>query len=320
MTALLSEALKNPDGVTAVSVPFRRYRFVFRVTAEADFPEYAGSMIRGAFGRALRRTSCMTHQKDCKSCPLYRTCPYTTVFETPAPTEHELQKFSQIPNAYVIEPPQWGRHLYAVGEELIFSIVLFGRARESLALIIYAMQKAFWGHVGQGKADLESVSTVGPDGDTVIYSPQQTEIAEHEADTVMAVPGDGQLHLAVQTPLRLQQNGKVLGAGDITAERLLVTAMRRLALLCEFQCRSRLDLDFHALAESAKAVSGETDLTWRNWTRFSSRQQQLMTLGGLTGTVTLNGVPPFYRIVLAASELMHIGKNATFGLGRIKLF
>ena len=52
------------------TLPAARYRFDFEVTVPLRLPEYAGSMIRGVFGRALRRLACMTREKDCKACPL----------------------------------------------------------------------------------------------------------------------------------------------------------------------------------------------------------------------------------------------------------
>ncbi len=61
--------------------PIARYRFQFSVTENLHFPDYAGSMLRGAFGRALRKISCMTKQPDCKECPLYRTCPYPAILK-----------------------------------------------------------------------------------------------------------------------------------------------------------------------------------------------------------------------------------------------
>ena len=102
--------------------PIARYRFQFSVTENLHFPDYAGSMLRGAFGRALRKISCMTKQPDCKECPLYRTCPYPAIFETPAPQNHQLQKFSQVPNGYIIEPLGWGEKVYETGETLYFDL------------------------------------------------------------------------------------------------------------------------------------------------------------------------------------------------------
>ena len=140
------------------SLPIARYQFTFTVTEPIQLPEYAGSTLRGAFGWALRKIACMTKQAECKGCPLYRTCPYTNIFETPAPTEHELQKFSQVPNGYMIEPPDWGERVYISGEKLQFSLVLFGRLIDQLPLIAFAFKRAFEYNVGRGKAHLLDIS------------------------------------------------------------------------------------------------------------------------------------------------------------------
>lgn len=44
--------------------------------------EQPGSMLRGAFGHALRELACITDLPDCKQCPLNQTCQYTRIFET----------------------------------------------------------------------------------------------------------------------------------------------------------------------------------------------------------------------------------------------
>lgn len=58
----LVEALQEETLPTSVTLPVARYRLTFRVNETIHFPEYAGSMIRGAFGRALRKIACMTRQ------------------------------------------------------------------------------------------------------------------------------------------------------------------------------------------------------------------------------------------------------------------
>lgn len=142
-----------------------RYRFEFRITEAIGLPEYAGSALRGAFGRALRKISCMTKQQDCKACPLYRTCPYPAIFETPAPLNHNLQKFSQVPNGYIIEPPDWGFKVYPQNSMLNFDLVLFGNLITQLPLIAFAWKRAFEHQIGQGKGELQAI----------YYLPQQGE-------------------------------------------------------------------------------------------------------------------------------------------------
>jgi hypothetical protein len=78
-------------------LPIARYRFAFRMQDDLRLPQYAGSLLRGQFGAALRRTACLTGAPTCKGCPLLATCPYPEIFEAPPPGAHRLQRFSQVP-------------------------------------------------------------------------------------------------------------------------------------------------------------------------------------------------------------------------------
>lgn len=315
----LEEVLKGELNVEEVIVPCVRYRFRFQVTASILFPPYAGSTIRGAFGRALRRTSCMTHQAECKECPLYRTCPYTQVFETPPPLESSLQKFSQIPNSYVIEPPQWGRHVYEVGDLLQFDVVLFGQSVKFLPLIIYAMKKAFLHDVGHGKALLTDVFFVDGESEERIYGLDVSEVAQHPETSVIPVPTQSDITIRIETPMRLQNNGLPLGPELITSRVFFTTLLRRISLLMDFQCGIPLPLDFKSIAMQAEHIDFVKDLGWKDWERYSSRQSQKMKLGGVVGSMHFADLPQIFRTLLAVGQLTHVGKNATFGLGKIRI-
>lgn len=87
--------------------------------------------------------ACMTRQPTCTGCPLLQTCPYSQLFETPAPVRDTQQRrdFSQIPHAYVVEPPPLGTRTLPAGAMLEFHIVLFGKALQQLALVVFALQR-----------------------------------------------------------------------------------------------------------------------------------------------------------------------------------
>lgn len=297
--------------------PIARYRFVFEVQTGMRLPDFAGSMLRGAFGNALRRTACMTREKDCKGCPLYRTCPYTAIFETPAPDSHGLQKFSQIPNPYVIEPPAWGGRLYQPGEKLEFHMVLTGAAINQLALIVFAWQRAFRHEVGHGTAEMVDVLYCGENGDESVWDGQRLQ--SHAAGLQLAEMAPGPVFLQIKTPLRLQDNGKPLRPDSLTARDLLVAAMRRISLMLEFHAGLPPQHDFHERAAEAATVMGRHDLQWLDWTRYSSRQKQEMQLGGVVGTWQLDHVPSDFRTWLQLGQWLHLGKNATFGLGHYQI-
>ncbi|MCA1926555.1 MAG: CRISPR system precrRNA processing endoribonuclease RAMP protein Cas6 [Thiobacillus sp.] len=301
--------------------PAARYRFEFTVETPMRLPEYAGSALRGAFGHAFKRTVCVTREKDCKACPLYRGCAYPAVFAPPAPESHAVQKFSDIPAPYVIEPPSWGEKAYPPGEKLSFQLVLVGQALKHLPTIVHAWQRALQHGVGpgDGTATLDRVTHLAPQGEHIVFDTASGVIEPHSTDLAIEAAAPHAVSLGIVTPLRLQANGKPLGPNEIRADRLLVGLVKRTALISELHCGAPLALDFHALAKHATAVADEKRLAWRDWTRYSNRQKQEMKLGGVVGEWRLDGdLAPFWPF-LFLGQWLHVGKNAAFGLGHYQL-
>jgi hypothetical protein len=306
--------------------PLARYRFEWQASTSIRLPDYAGSMLRGAFGHALRKLACMTKQKDCAGCPLLATCPYPAIFAPPPPAAHTLQKFSQIPVPYIIEPPEWGARQIDAGEPFAFHMVLIGRALKELPLIILAWRRAFAQGVGAGDGSAELVRVVhcGESGETEIHRPDTGTIAPHPQEIPFSTaPTDASEHseltLHFLTPLRLQKNGHALPPEKLDARTLLMALVRRANLLAEFHAGGPLIQDFSSLLASSAGVQDEKHLVWLDWTRFSSRQQQKIALGGVVGDWTLSGrLAPFIPF-LQLGEWLHVGKEAAFGLGRYTL-
>jgi len=302
--------------------PLARYRFEAEVETPLHLPEYAGSALRGAFGNALRRTACMTREKECKPCPLYRSCPYPAVFSPPPPAEHSLQKFSEIPAPFVVEPPAWGERDYAPGETLEFHLVLAGRALAQLALILFAWQRALGHGIGRGdgKARLRRVWLVEDSGgDTLVFDDTGGQLAEHAAHLPpppAGLAGTDRIGLRFTTPLRIQHEGRPLRPKALTPRAFLMALTRRVALISEFHLGHRMEIDFHDLALRAAGVESDKELAWRDWTRYSSRQKQEMILGGCVGAWILRGELAPFLPFLHAGRWLHAGKNASFGLGR----
>jgi hypothetical protein len=258
----------------------------------------------------------MTHERVCPPCPLYGVCPYALLFETPPPREHPLQKFSSVPSPYIVEPPDWGRRVYNPGDTLSFHTVLFGRALEKLALVVYAWQRAFTRSVGQGTARLTDVSLVTPEDLVRVYDVDKGRLLPH--DTALLVPESRgrDVALCFTTPLRLQENRRILPPAQLTPRVLLTALLRRNSLLAEFHAGAAPDYDFQAMAAAAATVLYSHDLQWRHWVRYSNRQRQSMSLDGVVGRWKLLNVPECFHEHLYVGQWTHVGKNATFGLGQ----
>ncbi len=320
------ELFASPPGTplaSGVLLPLARYRFTFRMADELRLPEFAGSLLRGQFGSALRRTACMTGAKRCEPCPLWRTCPYPAIFETPPPLSHALQRFSQVPNPYVIEPPPFGTRGAAAGDTLDFSLVLVGRALDQLPLIAFAFQRAFRAGVGKARAkgEVEAIVWQTDDSEVPVWDAAASRILRHEPSLAMPpLPACGEVTLRFETPLRLQNQGHPLGIDALRPRTLLTALMRRGSLLFEMHAgKPGLASDAAALARHAEALAHEHQLRWRDWTRYSSRQRAQMTLGGVIGEWTLRGNLEPLLPWLWLGQWLHVGKNATMGLGRYTL-
>src|SRR5690625_1312409 len=112
-----AQPLPQPD-ITAL--PMARVYFTARAEEPFHLPDYAGSMLRGAFGHALKTLTLLPHDGD-KPCALQDTCPYCRIFAPPPLRGHALQKFSHMPAHYVIEPPGMGARRLDKGETFAFT-------------------------------------------------------------------------------------------------------------------------------------------------------------------------------------------------------
>jgi hypothetical protein len=304
-------------------LPVARYRFTFRMQQPLRLPDFAGSLLRGQFGAALRHTACITKAKTCAGCPLLATCPYPAIFETPAPASHELQRFSQVPNPYVIEPPPLGTRAVAAGGALSFGMVLIGRALDQLPLIVYALQRALREGLGAERARGELHDIVWECGECAesVWDAAGGRVRAHEPMLdIPALDGCTSARLEIATPLRLQDNGRPLRTDELSPRKLATALIRRTALLFEFHANlPGLGAQAPKLARHAETLTDERALTWHDWSRYSSRQKQAMTLGGVLGTWTLRGEVAPLAPWLWLGQWLHAGKNATMGLGAYTL-
>ena len=237
----------------------------------------------------------------------------------------------------MIEPPTPGARVLNAGDTLQFHLVLVGHALDQLALIVFALQRAL--HQGLTRqrvpADLTQVDWVDVQGAAhPIWTRDQPTLLEHLPQVAMpaiktiaanaystgatALSGCG-ITLHIHTPLRLQQQGKPLGVAQLTPRALVAALARRIALLMEFHAgQSGWGEAAKQIAHQCEGLTDTRDLHWFDWTRYSSRQQQEMTLGGVLGHWTLHGSSETLAALwpwLWLGQWLHVGKNATMGLG-----
>lgn len=305
-----------------------RYRFYIRVTAPLRLPDYAGSTLRGVFGHALLQVCGLSPTDRDKNTLLFQQSPYVDVFAPQkAAPGISLNNLAQLPVPYVIEAPLDQVQTHKINERFSFDLVLSGSALRHLSTIILAWRRAFLRGVGNGdgKGELMRVECISPDGlATIIYSEEQPRIAPHitriVAPDFRSADSDGRdVHLLLETPLRLQQRGKLLGPREMTASIFLRSLIRRITLQIQMQQPDSWPLErIRQLNELADKVTDDRRLIWQDWERYSTRQKQTMKLGGVTGHWLIRKVPVDLLPFIYLGQWLHLGKETSFGLGKYK--
>ncbi len=306
------------------SFAIARYRFSFRITESLRLPDYAGSALRGVLGHALMQLSGISTADIKHRTAFFLQSPYALIFERD--NQHNvagsnIRGIKNLPVPYIIEAPLAPARLYAVGEELAFDMVLTGSALNELSLITLAWRRAFLRGVGNGdgKAELIKVEHCLPDGYiATVYRADKPAIAQH--DTVLVLPEFSKpqdVHLQLQTPLRLQQRGKIAGPHEITASIFLRNLIRRITFQVQQHNPQTYPLDvIHRLNVLADQVLDERRLSWKELERYSSRQKQKMKLSGVIGHWYLHQVPAELLPFVYLGQWLHLGKETAFGLGK----
>ena len=129
---------------------------------------------------------------------------------------------------------------------------------------------------------------------------------------------NNKINISILTPLRLRFDGHI--TDKIEFHVLIRNLLRRISSLSYFHCGEKFQVDFKGLIEKARAVNQTaSDIHWYDWKRYSTRQEEWMSLGGVTGTVSYEGDLTEFMLLLRLGEYVHVGKGTSFGLGKYEI-
>ncbi|MBM4288825.1 MAG: hypothetical protein FJ135_11930, partial [Deltaproteobacteria bacterium] len=82
-------------------IPYVRLAYTYECQEELLLPAFKGSALRGAFGHALKKVTCVQRRAACDDCLLRATCVYLYVFETPPPPDsRRLRLYPAAPHPF----------------------------------------------------------------------------------------------------------------------------------------------------------------------------------------------------------------------------
>lgn len=342
-----------PERWARLGFPLVALRFEAAAQDAYLTPAFAGSVLRGSFGHALRRLVCMTGLPSCGACALLDRCPYPAIFMPSSSARLAARGMQEPPVTYAFAPPPLGRCEIAPGESLVFGMTLYGPATRRVAHVVEAIRRALARGLGRNRARfaLTRVSALADPFDAVFADVPDPvllplyDFLDENAETVSveaavldgtalstllarrlgALPaGSCLLTLHHDTPLRLKRRGRILDHRSFEPADILIASWRRRQLLeavCGDPATALPSLGEARLRPDAIPVARRA-LEWTDWTRRSSRQQRTMTIGGVRGHWSWRlGAADLCDLLalVAIGALLHIGKETSFGFGRVRL-
>jgi hypothetical protein len=321
------ETLPNVDDTDPVTgLPdAARFRFWLEAIEPVRLPPFPGSALRGVLGAGLRRTACVTRQPVCAGCLLRGTCVYSTLFESPSLGDDGGGRYAQLPHPFVLDVAATAGSEFGPGETFAFGINLIGPALTQMPYLIHALQLAGQRGLGKGAgrfrvATLERERTLGKEDWSPVYTSESGEylpgltVRQPHPKPATTSP---MAALRLLTPLRIKRRGHLVGPAEFEAADLLRALCERLTLLAGLYGGDAAHFQWGGIRHHADDVRIQAhDLRWHDWTRFSSRQDTLMQMGGLLGGLSLVGPGlDAFGPALWYGQWVHVGKGTSFGLG-----
>ncbi len=128
------------------------------------------------------------------------------------------------------------------------------------------------------------------------------------------------VEIRLLTPLRVKSEGRPAGRTALDFGAFFSVLLRRISMLTYFHGEVPLETDFKSLVAAARSVRMDAALRWREQVRYCARQQSEMKLGGVAGTLRVEGqdLSPFWPF-LWLGQWTHAGSAASMGNGAYEL-
>lgn len=293
---------------------FSSLKIHLRAEADCILPEFTGSTIRGTFGHALKTAFCVMHHRDCANCLVSDSCGYYQIFESQDNTKSSLG-FQYKPHPYIIRPSKKSK--FQIGEHLTFEFIIFGEYKSYIPYIVYAFD--LMGKQGFGKdrnpfilesvQDSTSHQELYIDGrfhlDNLNHIDIQNYLGSELSNQTLS-----QINIQFITPVRIEKKNKL--QYNLDTELFWETVFRRYKNMHTFYGQF-IETDLNIQLCSIETVQQKD----KKWQRYSNRQRRKVEQGGILGVYKFKELDTKAYRILKTIELIHLGKNTSFGLGQI---
>ena len=296
-------------------LPVRKFVVSLKFSEKHLLPDFSGLILRSAFGVALKKVSCIFRGRDCKHCPLRNSCAWIYLFETPIEKDNPyLKGRNYAPHPFVLTPS------YSKDNCLVLEFLLVGNSINHLRWIYAAFSILQDMGIGKKRAKfkIEDIKEYLPDGakkpvlSDFDYD-KKPFLLEDFVEYRLRNFNNNKLNVHCITPLRIKNRGKY--TDQIIFPIFYKACQRRIKILSEFN-----DAKYKYIEDIQDDIDAYLQNSrWHELTRYSVRQKTYMNMGGVVGDILYTGDFKKYLPAIFAGEILCVGKNTSFGLGKFEI-
>ncbi len=269
-----------------------KYVKISVIIEKAIPPFFLGSQLRGAFGYAIKRVVCINPSFKCDECFAKENCLYYQFYEE----KNVYHKY---------------RFDYELGKSYYdFSIYLFGDTISKLPYVISALYQMIT-KIGFGKDRKTYTKFDMFVNDSSIFKDNEITLPKNYEKEFRIDTFSPNILVRFVTPLRMKKNNSFIRSKELELKDLIDSICKRESKLQDKELKK---LEFKPKGEIIKR-----DIKFLDLSRYSNRQKTKLRIGGLVGEVEIKDIDEKSYKLLKLGEIVGIGKQTAFGLGKIKV-
>ena len=293
-------------------IRYIKLHFTLAAQEASSWPVNKVSALRGGMGEMLLRMHCV-RDRQCEKCDFNPDCLVRQMMYSQMKIQPSFMSEGDSVG-YVLECDNYSDSLQE-GENLVFNLLLFGRNIAFFSLYLQAFQ--YLGMIGIVKEKSKyTISKITNSKNELIFDGVNVHMSSLGTMTIRDYVDyrckkiEDSARLVFHTPLTMKYQSEILKTFNI--EAIMRSIERRIYIL---NCFEGNDSGRYELMGHIPKLIG-SNVKENSVQRYSSTQNKKMALRGIKGYADITGIDSCASELLAAGELIHIGKNTSFGFGK----
>jgi CRISPR-associated endoribonuclease Cas6 len=262
------------------------------VNTEHQPSEFIGSMLRGAFGYALKKVVCINPSYVCKGCFAQNSCLFYHFYDA----QNILHKY---------------RFEIELGSaNFDFGLKLLGDACEGLPYVLRALEMTLR-EMGLSKNNYKFDDIRMIVNEKLVYGNSHFEPLDILPKVFEVEKYTPNVKIKLLTPLRMKKKNKFLKE-SVEIEDILRSIYQR-----------EQEVFYHSKVFKLDYIPSYTTIasafTHKSLLRKSNKQKAKMNMDGLIGEISIIGIDERSYRLLKLGEVIGVGKQTVMGLGRIEV-